>query len=57
MIKQEWKEKGYIDEPVPEGIDLKGDSLSGEIIVGTGFPPPSPEAEAESEAYYKREKK
>jgi Rad3-related DNA helicase len=38
-----------------EGIDLKGDSLSGEIIVGTGFPPPSPEAEAESEAYYKRE--
>lgn len=38
-----------------EGIDLKGDSLSGEIIVGTGFPPPSPEAEAECASYYKRE--
>jgi Rad3-related DNA helicase len=38
-----------------EGVDLKGDSLSGEILVGTGFPPPSPEAEAESAAYYKRE--
>lgn len=38
-----------------EGIDLKGDALLGEIIVGTGFPPPSPEAEAECEAYYKRE--
>ena len=38
-----------------EGIDLKGDALSGEIIVGTGFPPPSPEAEAECAAYYKRE--
>ncbi len=38
-----------------EGIDLKGEALSGEIIVGTGFPPPSPEAEAESSAYYKRE--
>ncbi len=38
-----------------EGVDLKGDSLLGEIIVGTGFPPPSPEAEAESAAYYKRE--
>ena len=23
MIKQEWKEKGYIDEPVAAGIDLK----------------------------------
>jgi Rad3-related DNA helicase len=38
-----------------EGVDLKGESLSGEIIVGTGFPPPSPEAEAESASYYKRE--
>lgn len=38
-----------------EGIDLKGDALLGEVIVGTGFPPPSPEAEAECEAYYKRE--
>ena len=38
-----------------EGIDLKGDSLSGEIIVGTGFPPPSPEAEAECASYYKRD--
>ncbi len=38
-----------------EGVDLKGEALSGEIIVGTGFPPPSPEAEAESTAYYKRE--
>lgn len=38
-----------------EGVDLKGDSLSGEIIVGTGFPPPSPEAEAESAAFYKKE--
>ncbi len=38
-----------------EGVDLKGNSLSGEIIVGTGFPPPSAEAEAECESYYKRE--
>ena len=38
-----------------EGIDLKGESLEGEIIVGTGFPPPSPEAEAQSAAYYKRD--
>ena len=38
-----------------EGVDLKGEALSGEIIVGTGFPPPSPEAEAESISYYKRE--
>jgi len=38
-----------------EGVDLRGEALVGEIIVGTGFPPPSPEAEAESEAYYKRE--
>lgn len=22
MIKQEWKEKGYIDEPIPQGADL-----------------------------------
>ena len=29
--------------------------LSGEIIVGTGFPPPSPEAEAECASYLKRE--
>lgn len=38
-----------------EGIDLKGDALLGEVIVGTGFPPPSPESEAESASYYKRE--
>ena len=38
-----------------EGVDLKGEALSGEIIVGTGFPPPTPEAEAECAAYYKRE--
>ncbi|MBR2061401.1 MAG: hypothetical protein IJ979_05710, partial [Tidjanibacter sp.] len=38
-----------------EGLDLKGDSLSGEILVGTGFPPPSPEGEAECASYYKRE--
>lgn len=25
MTKQEWKEKGYIDEPVAEGIDLKAE--------------------------------
>lgn len=23
MIKKEWLEKGYVDEPIPEGIDLK----------------------------------
>lgn len=23
MVKQEWKEKGFIDEPVPEGTDLR----------------------------------
>ena len=22
-IKEEWKEKGFVDEPVPEGLDLK----------------------------------
>ncbi len=38
-----------------EGIDLKGEALSGEILVGTGFPPPTPEGEAEAEAYYKKE--
>lgn len=38
-----------------EGVDLKGDCLSGEIIVGTGFPPPTPEAEAECAAFYKKE--
>ena len=38
-----------------EGIDLKGESLVGEIVVGTGFPPPSAEAEAESAMYYKRD--
>ena len=25
MIKQEWKDKGFIDEAVPAGIDLKGE--------------------------------
>ncbi|MBR3837126.1 MAG: ATP-dependent DNA helicase [Clostridia bacterium] len=38
-----------------EGVDLKGDSLCGEIIVGTGFPPPSPESQAESAFYYEKE--
>lgn len=38
-----------------EGVDLKGERLLGEIVVGTGFPPPSPEAEAECEAYVKKE--
>jgi len=38
-----------------EGLDLKGESLCGEIVVGTGFPPPSAESEAESSAYYARE--
>ena len=37
-----------------EGIDLKGDSLSGVICVGTGFPPPGAEAEAESASYYEK---
>ena len=23
MVKQEWKEKGYVDEPVDKSIDLK----------------------------------
>ena len=25
MIKQEWIDKGYINEAVPEGIDLKAE--------------------------------
>ena len=25
MIKQEWIEKGFIDEKIPEGIDLKAE--------------------------------
>ena len=25
MTKQEWKEKGYIDEPIAEGTDLKAE--------------------------------
>lgn len=25
LIKQEWKERGYIDEPIPEGTDLKAE--------------------------------
>ena len=25
MIKDEWREKGYIDEPLPEGIELKSE--------------------------------
>ena len=25
MLKTEWKEKGYIDEPVAEGTDLKAE--------------------------------
>ena len=25
MIKQEWIEKGYIDEPVPDGVDLRAE--------------------------------
>ena len=23
MIKESWKEKGFVDEPIPEGTDLK----------------------------------
>ena len=23
MLKTEWKEKGYADEPIPAGVDLK----------------------------------
>lgn len=38
-----------------EGVDLKGESLVGEIVVGVGFPPPSAEAEAESALYYKKD--
>lgn len=37
-----------------EGIDLYGDALSGVVAVGTGFPPPSAEAEAESASYYEK---
>lgn len=37
-----------------EGIDLPGDALSGVILVGTGFPPPNAEAEAESASYYEK---
>jgi len=25
MIKDSWKQKGYVDEPIPEGIDLKSE--------------------------------
>lgn len=25
LIKQEWKDKGYVDEPIPEGTDLKAE--------------------------------
>ena len=25
MVKTKWKEKGYVDEPVPAGIDLKAE--------------------------------
>ena len=25
MIKQEWKEKGFVDEPIPEGTDVKAE--------------------------------
>ena len=25
MIKQEWKEKGFVDEPIPEGVDVKAE--------------------------------
>lgn len=27
MIKQDWKEKGYINEPVPQGIDIRQEIL------------------------------
>lgn len=37
-----------------EGIDLAGEALEGAIIVGTGFPPPSAAAEAESTLYFER---
>lgn len=38
-----------------EGIDLQGESLIGEVIVGMGFPPPSARGEAECALYYKKE--
>ena len=25
MLKKEWKEQGFIDEPVAEGVDLKAE--------------------------------
>lgn len=25
MIKQEWKEKGFVNEPIPEGTDIKAE--------------------------------
>ena len=25
MLKKEWKEKGFIDEPIAEGTDLKSE--------------------------------
>ena len=25
QVKDSWKEKGYVDEPIPEGIDLKAE--------------------------------
>ena len=25
MIKDEWKELGYVNEPIPEGIDIKAE--------------------------------
>lgn len=25
MVKDNWKQKGYVDEPVPQGVDLKAE--------------------------------
>ena len=25
MIKEKWKELGYVNEPIPEGIDIKAE--------------------------------
>lgn len=25
MVKEEWRKKGFIDEPAPEGVDLKAE--------------------------------
>ncbi len=37
-----------------EGIDLKGDLLTGVVVVGTGLTPPTPESEVRSGLYQER---